>query len=124
MVDDDAALREVLCDLLRSENYDVDVASDGEEALALLHRHRPDLILTDMHMPRLDGLAFLRRVRAELSTRQLPVIFLTVGGDAETEARALDTGADDFVTKPLQRAPLLGRIRRALFRAHLLRAGT
>ena len=123
VVDDDAALRDVLCDLLRAEHFDVDLASGGEEALGLLHRNRPDLILTDMHMPRLDGLGLLRRVRADLSTSQVPVIFLTVAGDAETEARILDSGADDFVTKTLQRAPLLGRIRRALLRAHLLRTG-
>ena len=123
VVDDDNALRDVLCDLLRAEHFDVDQAADGEEALGLLHRNRPDLILTDMHMPRLDGLGLLRRVRADLTTSQVPVIFLTVAGDAETEARALDSGADDFVQKSLERAPLLGRIRRALLRAHLLRSG-
>jgi type IV pilus assembly protein PilB len=123
VVDDDANLREVLADLLRAENFDVDLAADGEEALSLLHRNRPGLILTDMHMPRLDGLGLLRRVRADLATSQVPVIFLTIEGDGESEARLLDAGADDFVTKPLQRAPLLGRIRRAMVRAHLLRTG-
>jgi type IV pilus assembly protein PilB len=123
VVDDDEALREVLRDILQSENYEVDLAGDGEEALRRLTRNRPDLVITDLNMPTMDGLGLLRRIRADLSTCQLPVIFLTVGGDAEVEARALDSGADDYVSKPLQRAPLLGRIRRALVRGHLLRSG-
>jgi type IV pilus assembly protein PilB len=123
VVDDDPALCDVLRDILVAENYVVHLARDGEEAVGLLNRDRPDLVITDMQMPGLDGLGLLRRIRAELSTCQLPVIFLTVGTDADAEVRALDSGADDYVVKPILRAPLLGRIRRSLVRAHLLRAG-
>jgi CheY-like chemotaxis protein len=120
VVDDDPAMVEVLRDILVAENYDVASARDGQEALAELYRHRPDLVLTDLQMPRLDGLGLLHKVRGDLATCQIPVVFLTVVDSPDREAEALDLGADDYISKPVQRARLLGRVRRALFRSHLL----
>jgi type IV pilus assembly protein PilB len=123
VVDDDPPLREILRDMLEGERYIVDVAADGQEALALVYRERPDLIITDLQMPGLDGLELLRKLRRDLATCQIPVIFLTVVENLDAEAKALDLGADDYLGKPVERARLLSRVRRALLRTHLMGAG-
>jgi type IV pilus assembly protein PilB len=123
VVDDDEALLEALEETLREERYDVITARDGQQALAAVHRDHPDLVLTDQQMPGLDGLELLRRMRKDLATRQIPVVFLTVLDSVDAEARALDLGADDFVPKAAPRARLLSRVRRALYKGQLLRAG-
>jgi type IV pilus assembly protein PilB len=119
VVEDDATYRETLCETLVSEHYDVVAAADGDQALAAVYRESPDLVLTDLHMPGLDGLELLQRLRSDLATSRIPVIFLTVIDSAANEATALDQGADDYVTKPVDRTLLLSRIRRALFRSQL-----
>jgi Tfp pilus assembly pilus retraction ATPase PilT/CheY-like chemotaxis protein len=122
VVDDDAALREVLREILAEEHYDVVLAEDGNAGLAAVHRERPDLVITDLQMPGLDGLELLRRLRRDLATCQIPIIFLTVVENLDAEAKALDLGADDYLGKPVERGRLLGRVRRALLRAHLMGA--
>jgi len=124
VVDDDPALKSILHEILESENYEVATAGSGTEALTELYRHAPDLVLTDLQMPGLDGLGLLRKIRGDLSTCQIPVVFLTVVDALDQEAEALNLGADDYITKPIERARLVSRIRRALFRAHLLRASS
>jgi type IV pilus assembly protein PilB len=121
VVDDDDVFRDALAEMLTEEQYEVVTAASGEDALPLVYRQPPDLVLTDLHMPRMDGLELLQRLRGDLSTCQIPVLFLTVIGDAEEQA--LDEGADDYVTKPIERGRLLSRIRRSLLRAHLRRGG-
>jgi type IV pilus assembly protein PilB len=123
VVDDDAALREMLREILADEHYDVVLAEDGNAGLAAVHREKPDLVITDLQMPGLDGLGLLRKLRRDLATCQIPVIFLTVIESLDSEARALDLGADDYLGKPVERSRLLGRVRRALLRAHLMGAG-
>jgi type IV pilus assembly protein PilB len=122
VVDDDPPLLEILQDILTGDRYEVTVAADGEEALAKVHQSRPDLILTDLQMPRLDGLGLLRKLRQDLSTCQIPVVFLTVVESLDSEVQALDLGADDYISKPVEKGRLLSRVRRSLFRAHLLRS--
>jgi CheY-like chemotaxis protein len=122
VVDDDASLAEILREILQSENYDVVTASSGAEALVHLYRETPDLVLTDLQMPGMDGLELLRKIRGDLSVCQTPVVFLTVIDSLDREVEALNLGADDYIAKPIERARLLGRIRRALFRAHLMRS--
>ena len=124
VVDDDLALKNILHDILESENYEVTTAGSGAEALRELYRHVPDLILTDLQMPGMDGLQLLRKIRGDLSTCQIPVVFLTVIDALDSEAEALNLGADDYITKPIERSRLVSRIRRALFRAHLLRTSS
>jgi len=122
VVDDDQALREILKDILVAERYEVVDAADGEDALAKVHQERPDLIVTDLQMPNLDGLELLRKLRRDLSTCQIPVVFLTVIESLDSEVQAMDMGADDYISKPVEKGRLLSRIRRSLFRAHLMRA--
>jgi type IV pilus assembly protein PilB len=124
VVDDDPAMTGVLRDILVEEQYQVTVASNGEEALSLDFNERPDLILTDLQMPGMDGLELLRKIRRDLSTCQIPVVFLTVVDALDAEAQALDLGADDYITKPVQRSRLIGRIRRSLFRAQLMKSAS
>jgi type IV pilus assembly protein PilB len=123
VVDDDAAQREMMREMLADEHYDVVLAEDGNAGLAAVHRDRPDLVITDLQMPGLDGLGLLRKLRRDLATCQIPVIFLTVVESLDSEARALDLGADDYLGKPVESSRLLGRVRRALLRAHLMGAG-
>jgi type IV pilus assembly protein PilB len=122
VVEDDPALAEGLKDMLSAAGYDVSTAPDGQAALAFVYRERPDLILTDVLMPGMDGLELLRRVRRDLSTCQIPVLFLTGVDGLAVEVQALDLGADDYITKPVQQGRLLSRVRRGLFRAHLLKS--
>lgn len=119
VVDDEPALLEILAETLTADGYEVALARDGVAALAQVHRWKPDLVLTDMHMPGMSGLELLRKLRGDLSTAGIPVVFLTVVENVDTEAQALNLGADDYLTKPVQKSRLLGRIRRSLVRARL-----
>lgn len=113
VVDDDPAIRESLSNELRASGFTVITASDGREGLGAFESHKPDLILTDLAMPRSDGFELISAIRA---TSRLPIIVLSVRGNDADKIRALDLGADDFVTKPFSVAELLARIR-----AHLRR---
>jgi type IV pilus assembly protein PilB len=121
VVEDDPAMRGLLSDMLTSEEYQVVTASDGREARSQIYRETPDLILTDLHMPEMDGLELLEKIRGDLSTRHIPVLFLTGVQSADAEVQAYDLGADDYISKPVDQRMLLSRVRRSLFRAHLLR---
>jgi type IV pilus assembly protein PilB len=123
VVEDDANMSEILGEMLAGEEYDVVTAGDGRQARAQIYKETPDLILTDLQLPEMDGLELLEKVRGDLSTRHIPVIFLTGMESKDAEMQAYNLGADDYVTKPFQANLLLSRIRRALFRAHLLEVG-
>jgi two-component system response regulator MprA len=114
VVDDERAAREALRRALRLEGYEVELASDGEEALALHRQQEPDLILLDVLMPRLDGLDTCRRLRATGDTT--PVLILTARVEVEDRVEGLDAGADDYLTKPFALDELLARVRALLRR--------
>ncbi|HSC48758.1 MAG TPA: response regulator transcription factor [Gaiellaceae bacterium] len=114
VVDDDADVRTLVCELLARAGYAVSEAPNGREALRLLHEERPDLIVLDVSMPELDGWATLERIR-ELST--VPVVMLSALGAELEKVRALRGGADDYVTKPFGRQELLARVETVLRRA-------
>jgi two-component system, OmpR family, KDP operon response regulator KdpE len=114
VVDDEPQLARVLRTGLKTRGYDVRVAADGVSALETFGDWRPDLVVTDLAMPNLDGLKLCRRLR-ELS--QLPIIVLSVRGEERTKVEALDAGADDYVTKPFGMDELLARVRAQLRRA-------
>jgi signal transduction histidine kinase/serine phosphatase RsbU (regulator of sigma subunit) len=110
VVDDNADLREYLSRLL-SSRYAVRTAADGAEALERLAEKPADLVLTDVMMPRLDGLGLLAELRRNARTRRLPVIMLSARADGEASVEALDAGADDYLIKPFSAAELMARVR-------------
>ena len=115
VVDDEPAIRDGLCALLESEGYAVRTAGGGEEALSLFRLKRPDLILLDVMMPRLNGYAVCAEVRR--IDADIPILFLTAK-DAETdELRGLSIGADDYISKTAAEAVKLARIAAALRRS-------
>lgn len=115
VVDDEPQLIRVLRTGLKSRGYDVRGASDGESGLETFSEWHPDLVITDLAMPNVDGLEFCRRLRA---ISQVPIIVLSAKGEEKTKVEALDIGADDFVTKPFGIDELLARVRASLRRAN------
>jgi two-component system KDP operon response regulator KdpE len=113
VVDDDAAIRDSLSKELRAGGYATATASDGREGVAAFQTRAPDLVLTDLAMPRSDGFELIAAIRAASRT---PIIVLSVRGADADKVRALDLGADDFVTKPFSVAELLARVRAQLRR--------
>jgi two-component system, OmpR family, KDP operon response regulator KdpE len=114
VVDDEPQIIRVLRTGLKTHGYDVRVAADGISALETFSDWHPDLVVTDLAMPNMEGLELCRRLRA---ISQLPVIVLSVRGEEKTKVEALDAGADDYVTKPFGMDELLARIRAQLRRA-------
>jgi PAS domain S-box-containing protein len=109
LADDNADMREYLERLL-SEQYEVVAVADGESALSSARERRPDLILSDIMMPRLNGIEVLRSVRAEESLKNIPVILLTARAGEESRIEGLASGADDYLVKPFSARELLARI--------------
>jgi len=114
VVDDEPQLTRVLRTGLKSRGYDVLAAEDGEGGFTLFQEWKPDLVITDLAMPHMDGLELCRRLRA---ISQVPIIILSAKGEEKIKVEALDLGADDFVTKPFGIDELLARMRAALRRA-------
>lgn len=115
IVDDEAPLRQALQRALARYGYQVNVAVDGDVALDVIATWAPDVVVLDLVMPGLDGFAVLSHVRA---WSQLPIIVLSARGQERDKVRALDLGADDYLTKPFGIAELLARIRAVLRRGH------
>lgn len=121
IVDDEPQITRVLRTSLSSQGYDIRVANDGETALEILKDWMPDLVVTDLAMPNMDGLELCRRLRGK---SQLPIIVLSVRGEERTKVQALDAGADDYVTKPFGMNELLARVRANLRRSPSAEPGT
>jgi two-component system KDP operon response regulator KdpE len=118
VIDDDPGIRETLARELALAGYEIVTAADGEEGKALFARTAPDLVITDLAMPRADGMAVIAAVRRGVSGNRTPIVVLSVRGEEEDKVRALDLGADDYVTKPFSLRELLARVR-----SHLRRSG-
>jgi two-component system KDP operon response regulator KdpE len=114
VVDDETQITRVLRTSLSSQGYDIRVANDGETALEIMKDWTPDLVITDLSMPNMDGLELCRRLRPKA---KFPIIVLSVRGEERTKVQALDAGADDYVTKPFGIEELLARVRANLRRA-------
>ncbi|MGC9400011.1 MAG: response regulator transcription factor [Anaerolineae bacterium] len=128
VADDEPQITRVVRSYLEQAGYRVVTAYDGEEALYLTHREKPDLVVLDIQMPKVDGLEFTRRVRAERP--DLAIIMLTARVEETDRIVGLELGADDYVTKPFSPRELVARVRAVLRRARpsapqaqLLRAG-
>ena len=115
VVDDEPQITRVLKTTLSSQGYGVRSAGDGQEALNEMKSWQPDLIITDLRMPHVDGLELCRRVRKD---SRIPIIVLSVKGEETIKVEALDCGADDYITKPFSVNELLARVRATLRRSN------
>ena len=109
-VDDTPENLEILRMRLEANGYEVATAGDGEEGLARASELRPDLVLLDIMMPKLDGIAVVRRLKADPETQFIPVILVTAKADARDVVEGLDAGGDDYLTKPFSPRQLLAKI--------------
>ena len=116
VVEDEDALSTLVQYNLQKEGYDVGIAGDGEEALIQIDERQPDLVLLDWMLPKVSGIEVCRRLRSKPETRNLPIIMLTARGEETDRVRGLDTGADDYLTKPFSMVELGARIRAVLRR--------
>ena len=114
VVDDEQEITLVLRSGLSKQGYEIRVAGEGQAALDLFHAWPPDLVVTDLSMPNMDGLKLCKRLR---QISRVPIIVLSVKGDEATKIEALDAGADDYVTKPFAMGEFVARIRAALRRS-------
>lgn len=116
VVEDEAALAELLKYNLEKEGYQVRLAMDGEEAMVAADERPPDLVLLDWMLPKASGVEVCRRLRARQATRNTPIVMLTARGEESDRVRGLDIGADDYITKPFSMTELLARLRAVLRR--------
>ena len=116
LVEDDAALAELLQFNFRREDFEVVHTPDGEEALLLARERAPDIVLLDWMVEGISGLEVCRRLRRAPETQNVPIIMLTARGEEEDRVRGLETGADDYVTKPFSPRELVARVAAVLRR--------
>ena len=116
VVEDEATQREVLTYNLEAEGYEVRQAASGELALDLAREERPDLILLDWMLPEVSGIEICRRLKSAAGMRAIPVIMISARAEEVDRVRGLETGADDYVTKPYSVVELMARVRTQLRR--------
>ena len=116
VAEDESALVTLLRYNLEREGYRVVEARDGEEALLLAAEETPDMVILDWMMPQLSGIEVCRRLRQRQETRNVPILMLTARGEETDRIRGLDTGADDYITKPFSMTELLARLRAVMRR--------
>ena len=117
IVEDEEALSTLLDYNLSKEGFETLLARDGEEALLKVEEERPDAVVLDWMLPNVSGIEVCRRLRAGEETRHLPIVMLTARAEETDRIRGLDTGADDYVTKPFSMGELAARLRAVLRRA-------
>ena len=120
VVDDEPQITRVLRTTLSTHGYELRVANDGDAALDIIKDWTPDLVITDLSMPNMTGLDLCRRIRTQ---SRMPIIVLSVKGEERTKIEALDSGADDYITKPFNMNELLARVRAQLRRAPAVSRG-
>jgi len=118
VVDDDPVIQKLLAVNFEMEGYRVLTAGDGSDALAQMAAERPDVVVLDVMMPKIDGIEVVRRMRADATTAAIPVLLLSARAQAKDIAEGLDAGADGYMTKPFEPLDLLDRV------ASLLARGT
>lgn len=123
VIEDEEALCALLEYNLSKEGYQVSLQSDGEDALYAISDEKPDLILLDWMLPNVSGIEICRQVRARADLKDTPIIMLTARGEEDDRIRGLETGADDYLTKPFSMSELTARIRAVLRRSRPALAG-
>lgn len=123
VIEDEESLCALLEYNLSKEGYKVTLVTDGEEALFAVEDEKPDLILLDWMLPHVSGIEICRQIRARTEVKDTPVIMLTARGEEDDRIRGLETGADDYLTKPFSMTELLARIRAVLRRSRPTLAG-
>ena len=114
VIEDEAPLRANLARILSAEGYGVALAADGDEGIQCVLGERPDLVICDILMPRVDGFGVLAALRSRPESAAIPFIFLSASADKDDFARGLKCGANEYVTKPFKIADLLAAVRRLL----------
>mgnify|MGYP002640623372 FL=1 len=116
IVEDEAALVEMLTYNLQKAGFHTAIARDGDEAMLAVEEARPDLVLLDWMLPYVSGIEICRRLRRNAETRDLPIILLTARGEEDDRVRGLEAGADDYVVKPFSPSELIARVRAVMRR--------
>ena len=116
-IEDDAAMGQFLRAVFTVQGFAFDLATDGRVGLTLARKRRPDLVILDLLMPYKDGFEVLRELKEDPVTQPIPIIILSSSGREEDMVKALNAGADDFVTKPFRARELMARVRRVLGKA-------
>ncbi len=116
VVDDEQDLLDLIEYNLKKEGYNVLKAENGQDGIAVAKEHKPNLVLLDIMMPKMDGIEACEKMRSDDELKHIPIIFLTARSDEKTEVEGLDKGADDFITKPISTTKLLSRINAVLRR--------
>jgi len=124
VVEDEADIRRLVSIKLKGAGYDVSTANDGEEGLAAAVRDKPDLLVSDVMMPKKDGYTMVREVREALGSEAPAVIMLTARGQDTDVATGLDSGADDYIVKPFAPRELVARIQVVMLRHERQRGET
>lgn len=114
VVDDNPSIRGPLCFLLEDEGYEVDVASDGEEALDKIRQNKPAIVFLDVMMPKIDGYEVCRIVKNSPQTKDVYVIILTARGKSQDQETGLSAGADEYVSKPFSPTRIVEKVQRIL----------
>jgi two-component system phosphate regulon response regulator PhoB len=123
VVEDEETIWQSLKYNLEKEGYRVSVAQDGEEALLMADEGKPDLVLLDWMLPKLPGIEVCRRLRQRANARNTPIVILTARNEEGDRIRGLDTGADDYISKPVSNGELLARLRAVMRRIRPALAG-
>ena len=116
IVEDEEALLDLLKFNFNKEGYKIDTATDGETALEKILYKPPDIIILDWMLPKLSGIELCRRIRKNKEHKNIPIIMLTAKGEEEDKLRGLETGADDYITKPFSVNELVARVKAVLRR--------
>ena len=116
VVDDETDLLDLIEYNLKKEGFDVLKAENGEEGIQIAKEHKPDLVLMDIMMPKMDGMEAVEKMRADDDLKAIPIIFLTARSDEKTEVEGLNKGGDDYITKPISTTKLISRIKAVMRR--------
>lgn len=111
VVDDNKITTKLMHRYLNANGFDAIEAGDGLECLEKVKEHNPDFVVMDIMMPRMDGLTAVARLKADEATRGIPVAIVTALNDVETQSKAVDAGADDFLTKPIEEKLIVNKAR-------------